>query len=172
MTSYKEKLNDINTFIFDVDGVLTNGEIILFKGEMSRTLNSRDGYAIQYAAKMGYRILIVTGGKSEEIKVRLEELGATEVCLGSSKKIDVYEKLKTKYDFEDHQALYMGDDIPYYEVMQKVGVATCPQDAVMEIKHVSHYESPYKGGHHCVRDVIEQTLRCQDKWFKEEAFIW
>lgn len=172
MTSYKEKLNDINTFIFDVDGVLTNGEIILFKGEMSRTLNSRDGYAIQYAAKMGYRILIVTGGKSEEIKIRLEELGATEVCLGSSKKIDVYEKLKTKYDFEDHQALYMGDDIPDYEVMQKVGVATCPQDAVMEIKHVSHYESPYKGGHHCVRDVIEQTLRCQDKWFKEEAFIW
>jgi 3-deoxy-D-manno-octulosonate 8-phosphate phosphatase (KDO 8-P phosphatase) len=172
MTSYKEKLNDVNTFIFDVDGVLTNGEIILFKGEMSRTLNSRDGYAIQYAAKMGYRILIVTGGKSKEVKDRLEELGATEVCLGSSKKIEVYEKLKIKYGFEDHQALYMGDDIPDYEVMQKVGVATCPQDAVMEIKHVSHYESPYKGGQHCVRDVIEQTLRCQDKWFKEEAFTW
>lgn len=172
MTSYKEKLNHVTTFIFDVDGVLTNGEIILFKGEMARTLNSRDGYAIQYAAKKGYRILIITGGKSEEIKFRLEELGATEVCLGSSIKKKVYQELKEKYQFQDSEVLYMGDDIPDYEVMQQVGVATCPQDAVMEIKHISDYQSPFNGGKHCVRDVIEQTLRCQGNWFHEEAFIW
>lgn len=172
MTSYKEKLNHVTTFIFDVDGVLTNGEIILFKGEMARTLNSRDGYAIQYAAKKGYRILIITGGKSEEIKFRLDELGATEVRLSSSNKKNVYQELKEKYQFQDEQVLYMGDDIPDYEVMQLVGVATCPQDAVMEIKHISDYQSPFNGGKHCVRDVIEQTLRCHGNWFHEEAFIW
>ena len=172
MTSYKELLNPITTFIFDVDGVLTNGDISIFKGEMVRTLNAKDGYAIQYASKMGYRILVITGGQSEEIKSRLLEIGVEEVCLSSFNKINVYNKLKEKYKFTDDQVLYMGDDIPDYEVMQKVGIATCPQDAVMEIKHISHYQSPFMGGKNCVRDVIEQTLRVQSKWFTEKAFEW
>jgi len=172
MKSYKEKLNAITTFIFDVDGVLTNGEIILFKGEMARTLNARDGYAIQYASKKNYRILIITGGKSKEIEERLLELGVTEVCLGSSNKKEVYLQLKEKYQFKDEEVLYMGDDIPDYEVMKQVGLSTCPQDAAMEIKHISDYQSPFDGGKHCVRDVIEQTLRCHENWFKEDAFLW
>ena len=170
--NYKEKLNHIKTFIFDVDGVLTNGEVHLINGEVARTLNSRDGYALQYASKVGYQIFIITGGSSEEVKKRLLDLGATEVLLKSKNKVEVYEKLKNKYNFQDGEVLYMGDDIPDYQVMQKVGVSACPQDAAVEIKQISDYQSPKNGGHHCVRDVIEQTLRVQGKWFLNEAFEW
>lgn len=172
MKSYKEKLPNINTFIFDVDGVMTNGDVLLFRDEYVRILSSRDGYALQYANKMGYRILVITGGKSERLKERLLNLGVTEVRLGSSNKVTVYEELKEKYKFTDDSVLYMGDDIPDYEVMKRVGVSACPQDAAVEIKHISDYQSPFLGGKHCVRDVIEQTLRVQDKWFKEEAHEW
>lgn len=172
MTSYKEQLNNITTFIFDVDGVLTNGSITIYNNEMVRTLSSRDGYALQYASKMGYNVFVITGGNSIQVRERLLELGCTEVILSSSIKIDSYNQLKAKYNFSDNQALYMGDDIPDYEVMKIVGLATCPQDAAAEIKAISHYQSPYNGGDKCVRDVIEQTLRVQDKWFTKEAFSW
>lgn len=172
MKSYKENLPSITTFVFDVDGVFTDGSVMLLNDEVVRTLSSRDGYAMQYAAKLGYRILIVTGGNSEAVKVRLENLGATEVCLQSKNKMEVYERLKSEYNFNDEEVLYMGDDIPDYQVMKKVKVATCPQDAAVEIKGISHYQSPIDGGKGCVRDVIEQTLRSQGKWFSEAAFEW
>lgn len=172
MKSYKEKLPAITTFILDVDGVLTDGSVQLLNDEVVRTLNSRDGYALQYAAKMGYRILIITGGNSEAVKFRLKNLGATEVRLESKNKMQVYTDLKSKYQFTNEEVLYMGDDIPDYEVMKNVHVATCPQDAATEIKHISHYQSPINGGKGCVRDVIEQTLRVQGKWFSETAFEW
>ena len=172
MKSYKENLPAITTFVFDVDGVFTDGSVMLLNNEVVRTLGSRDGYALQYAAKLGYRILIITGGNSEAVKVRLENLGATEVCLLSRNKLEVYDHLKKKYGFNDEEVLYMGDDIPDYQVMQLVKVATCPQDAAVEIKGISHYQSPINGGKGCVRDVIEQTLRVQGKWFQESAFEW
>lgn len=172
MISYKEKLNDIKTFIFDVDGVLTDGSVLLLQGEVVRTLNSRDGYALQYAAKKGYNIFIITGGNSPSVKDRLENLGAKEVVLRAKNKLDHYNRLKQDYGFEDSEVLYMGDDIPDYEVLQKVGVSTCPQDAAVEIKTICDYQSPFGGGQHCVRDVIEQTLRVQDKWFDKSSFEW
>lgn len=172
MTSYKEKLHAITTFIFDVDGVLTDGQVLLHSDDIVRTLNSRDGYALQFAAKMGYRVLIITGGHSTAVKTRLLNLGATEVCLKSSNKVEVYKQLQQKYDFTNEQALYMGDDIPDYNVMRMVGVSACPQDAAVEIKKISDYQSPYNGGHHCVRDVIEQTMRLQGQWFSDKAFEW
>ena len=172
MTSYKEKLNQITTFIFDVDGVLTNGEVILYQDEVVRTLNTRDCYAIQYAAKMGYRILIITGGHSDPLKKRLLHLGCEKVILSAENKSLEYEKLKEEYGFDDEQVAYMGDDLPDYEVMKKVGLATCPQDATVEVKEICHYQSPYNGGRHCVRDLIEQTLRVQGKWFSDQAFHW
>jgi 3-deoxy-D-manno-octulosonate 8-phosphate phosphatase (KDO 8-P phosphatase) len=172
MTSYKEKLNLITTFMFDVDGVLTNGDVMLLHNEVVRTLNSRDAYAVQYAVKMGYRVLIVTGGNSQDVKDRLIALGVQEVHLSSFNKLAVYEDIKVKHRLKDEEILYMGDDIPDYQVMTKAGVAACPQDAAIEIKHISHYHSPYNGGRHCVRDVIEQTLRVQGKWFSEQAFEW
>jgi 3-deoxy-D-manno-octulosonate 8-phosphate phosphatase (KDO 8-P phosphatase) len=172
MTSYKERLNTVNTFIFDVDGVLTDGKIILYKGDFMRSLNSKDGYAIQYASKLGYKIFIITGGNSIDVKEALEGLGVKEVHLRSSNKLNVYEDLKKKFSLNDSEVLYMGDDIPDYKVMRTVGVATCPQDACVEIKQISHYQSPVLGGNGCVRDVIEQTLRVQGKWFTEQAFEW
>ncbi|GAB5419242.1 MAG: HAD-IIIA family hydrolase [Crocinitomicaceae bacterium] len=172
MKSYKENLHDITTFVLDVDGVFTDGSVMLLNEEVVRTLNSRDGYAVQFASKMGYRILIITGGHSPSVKSRLENLGVTEVCLRSSNKVDVYNSLKKKYDFTDEEALYMGDDIPDYQVMKMVKVATCPQDAAVEIKSIAHYQSPINGGKGCVRDVIEQTLRVQKRWFNKEAFEW
>jgi 3-deoxy-D-manno-octulosonate 8-phosphate phosphatase (KDO 8-P phosphatase) len=172
MTSYKERLNTVNTFIFDVDGVLTDGKIILYKGDFMRSLNSKDGYALQYASKLGYKIFIITGGNSIDVKEALEGLGVKEVHLRSSNKLNVYKDLKEKHDLKDSEVLYMGDDVPDYNVMKTIGVATCPQDACVEIKQISHYQSPVFGGNGCVRDVIEQTLRVQGKWFTEQAFEW
>ena len=170
--NYKEGLNKITTFIFDVDGVLTNGDVILHNNGVIRTMNSRDGYAIQYAVKMGYLVLITTGGNSEEVKKRLLNLGVSEVILSSQNKLKDYLMLQKKYNFKNEEVLYMGDDIPDYQVMKLVGVSACPQDAATEIKHISDYQSPFLGGRHCVRDVIEQTLRNQQKWFSESAFEW
>lgn len=172
MTSYKEKLAKITTFIFDVDGVLTTGEVILTDGKVIRTMHSKDGYALQYARKMGFQILIFTGGNSVDVKERLLGLGINEVYLGSHTKTETYQHCKEKYGFSDEQVLYMGDDIPDYKVMQLVGVAACPQDAAVEIKNISDYQSPVLGGKGCVRDVVEQTMRVQHKWFTEESFVW
>lgn len=172
MTSYKEQLNKVTTFIFDVDGVLTNGKVMIFKDEVVRSLNSKDGYAIQYASKKGYRILIITGGNSSPVQERLLNLGCHEVILSASNKLEIYTQLKSKYNFNDDEVVYMGDDIPDYEVMKAVGLAACPQDASPEIKEICQYQSPYNGGENCVRDIIEQTLRVQDKWFDKEAFHW
>ena len=172
MTNYKQKLNNIKVFIFDVDGVLTTGDVYLIGDEMVRVFNSRDAYAIQHAAKSGYPVFIITGGSNESVQGRLLDLGVTEVRLRASNKTVVYQELKEKYGFTDEQVLYMGDDIPDYRVMELVGVSTCPQDAAVEIKALVDYQSPYNGGKHCVRDVIEQTLRVQGKWFTEEAHHW
>ena len=170
--NYKEGLNKITTFIFDVDGVITNGDIILYNDEVIRTLNSRDGYALQYANKMGYKTFIITGGDSVEVKKRLLNVGVTEVILKSRNKVKDYLILQEKYDFKNEEVLYMGDDIPDYQVMKLVGISSCPQDAAVEIKQLADYQSPFNGGRHCVRDVIEQTLRNQGKWFSEQAFEW
>lgn len=172
MISYKERLSPITTFVFDVDGVLTTGEVMLMNGSVIRTLNSKDGYAIQYAAKKGYQILIITGGNSQDVKDRLEGLGVQKVVLRSADKLVVYEQLKEEFGFTDTQALYMGDDIPDIPVMKLVGVSTCPQDAAVEVKAISHYQSPLNGGKACVRDVIEQVMRLQGKWMNEDAFHW
>lgn len=170
--SYKEKLAKVTTFIFDVDGVMTNGDVLLIGGEVVRILNSRDGYALQHARKKGYQILVITGGSSEEVKKRLEALGVNEVILKSKNKLTVYEDLKAKYSFTTEEVLYMGDDIPDYPVLKEVGVSTCPQNAAQEIKAICDYQSPYDGGKFCVRDIIEQTLRVQGKWFDRDAFEW
>ena len=172
MISYKEKLNKISTFLFDVDGVLTNGDVLLLHNEVVRTLNAKDGYALQYAVKMGFKVIIITGGNSQDVKDRLLGLGVHEVHLSSYNKLNVYNEIKERLGLVDEEVLYMGDDIPDYQVMKKVGVATCPQDAAVEIKDISHYQSPHNGGKQCVREIIEQTMRVQGKWFSESAFDW
>ena len=160
------------TFIFDVDGVLTDGKVYFLENEIMRALNSKDGYALQYACKMGYQIFIITGGYSEDLKRRLLELGIKEVHLRSSNKLKVYQELKSKYNISDKQVLYMGDDIPDIPVLKEVGVSSCPQDAAIDVKANVDYQSPYDGGKACVRDVIEQTLRLHNKWFDKDSFKW
>jgi len=172
MKSYKEILPQIKTLIFDIDGVLTDGSVFIGAEEIHRVLNSRDGYAIQYASKLDYQIFIISGGSSESVKARLLALGVKEVVMASKNKIETYNQLKEKYNFTDESVLYMGDDIPDYPIMKVVALPCCPQDAAVEIKKISRYQSPYFGGRHCVRDVIEQTLRSQKNWFKEGAFEW
>ncbi|MGM0477629.1 MAG: KdsC family phosphatase [Bacteroidota bacterium] len=170
--SYKKKLSGISTFIFDVDGVLTDGNVYLMRDEVVRSLNSRDGYAIQHAVKRGYAIYVVTGGNSTAVRDRLLKQGVKEVFLQSKNKKEVYDKLRAQVGFKDREVLYMGDDIPDYAVMQTAGVAACPQDAAVEIKAIADYQSPYPGGQHCVRDVIEQTLRVQGDWFDDDSLEW
>lgn len=163
--SYKEILEDITTFIFDVDGVLTDGTITLTSdGEMLRTMHTKDGFAMKTALDQGYNICIISGGTNEGVRVRLKGLGVTDIYLGAHNKIEQLDEYLDIYNIAPGQVLYMGDDIPDLPVMQLIGLPTCPQDAVPEIKSVSKYISHVNGGKGCVRDVIEQTLKVQGKW--------
>ena len=173
MSNYKELLSTVNTFVFDYDGVFTGGTVFLTdEGEPLRTANVKDGYAVQLANKLGYRIVIITGGRSKSVVNRFKLLKVKDVFLGAENKLEVYNEFIKKNGLKPENVLYMGDDIPDYHVMQQVGVATCPADAAEEIKEIVHYISHQKGGQGCVRDVIEQVMKVQGKWMSEEAFKW
>lgn len=166
--NYKERLKDITTFIFDVDGVLTDSSIqVSTDGEMLRTMNTKDGYALKTAIRMGYNICVISGGTNEGVRTRLKGLGITDIYLGAHVKTEQLEEYFDIYNITAENALYMGDDIPDYPVMLKVGLPCCPQDAVKEVKNIAAYVSHKKGGKGCVRDVIEQVLKVQGKWMKE-----
>jgi 3-deoxy-D-manno-octulosonate 8-phosphate phosphatase (KDO 8-P phosphatase) len=165
MENAKQKLHKISCFVFDVDGVLTNGSLILLPtGEQVRTMNIRDGYAMQLAIKQGYRIIVISGGKSEAVTMRLNTLGITDVYLGNDTKEKTLTELMNKYGLMAEHVLYMGDDIPDISAMKLCGLPTCPADAAPEIKELALYISDKKGGNGCVRDIIEQTLRLHGKW--------
>jgi 3-deoxy-D-manno-octulosonate 8-phosphate phosphatase (KDO 8-P phosphatase) len=170
--NFKEILNSIKGFAFDVDGVLSNNVILHPSGDMMRSMNIKDGYALQYAVKRGFPIAIITGGASETVKTRFLNLGITDVYMKSSNKIIDFKDFLAKHNLKPEQILYMGDDLPDYEIMSVVGAPVCPADAVEEIKSISKYVSHKTGGEGCVRDVIEQTLRVQGQWLKPEAFVW
>ncbi|MBK7214592.1 MAG: HAD-IIIA family hydrolase [Bacteroidales bacterium] len=173
MSNYREKLSRITTFIFDYDGVLSDGTIILMSnGEALRTANVKDGYAIQLAMKKGYRIAIISGAYSESVQKRFDTLKVSDVFLGVERKIEVFEQYLKDHSLEVDEILYMGDDIPDYEIMRKAGVPTCPADAAEEIKSLATYISHHTGGKGCVRDVIEQVMKVQGKWMNEDAYHW
>lgn len=173
MENFKSKLNKVKAFIFDVDGVLTDGSVVLMPdGEQVRTMNIKDGYALQLAIKKGYKIAVISGGKSEMVRKRLNGLGITDIYLGTTTKIDQYNEFISIYNLTPEEILYMGDDLPDYEVMQRIGVPTCPNDSAQEIKEISIYVSDKKGGEGAVRDVIEQVMRLHGHWFSKEGFVW
>ncbi len=173
MTNFKELLRKVKAFAFDVDGVLSSPQVLLHpEGELMRSMNTKDGYALQHAVKQGYPIAIITGGKTESVALRFKGLGVTDIYLGSTFKMDDFEDYLIKYELQPANVLYMGDDIPDYEVMQKCGIPCCPADAVEEIKSVAQYISPHSGGDGCVRDVVEQVLRLHGRWMNGEAFSW
>lgn len=167
-------LSKIKSIVFDVDGVLSAETITLAgDGEPLRTVNIKDGYAIQLAEKMGLRIAIITGGTTEAVRLRYERLGVKDIFMGSAVKVKVYDQFLSKYDLHDEDVIFMGDDIPDYEVMKRCGCPCCPADACPEIRELSLYVSQRKGGYGCARDVIEQVLRAQGKWLADNrAFGW
>lgn len=167
-------LTKIKAIAFDVDGVLSCETISLHPhGEPMRTVNIKDGYAIQLAVKLGIHVAIITGGNAASVRLRYEGLGVKDVYMGCAIKIQTYREWVAKYHLADEEVLYMGDDVPDYEVMQACGCPCCPADAVADIKAVSCYVSPRAGGQGCGRDVIEQVLRAQGKWvMNKKAFGW
>ena len=167
-------LKKIKALAFDVDGVLSAETIFMHPdGEPMRSVNIKDGYALQLAVKMGLHVAIITGGKTEAVRRRYENLGVPDVHLGCAVKIKTYEEFLCKYGLKDEEVLYMGDDIPDYEVMRRAGCPCAPSDAAPEIKEVALYISHLKGGYGCGRDVVEQVLKAQGKWLKDEkAFGW
>ena len=165
--SYKEIMNDITTFIFDVDGVLTDSSVhITPTGEMLRVMNIRDGFAMKAAVESGYHVCIISGGSNEGVRIRLQNLGIKDIHLACPDKVQNFKEYSALYDLKPEQVLYMGDDIPDYHVMKLVGLPTCPQDASPEIKEISRYISHKNGGRGAVRDVIEQVMKVQGKWME------
>ncbi|WP_396174787.1 KdsC family phosphatase [Flavobacterium sp.] len=163
--SYKELMNTITTFIFDVDGVLTDSSVhVTATGEMLRIMNIRDGFAMKAALESGYNVCIISGGNNEGVRIRLRNLGITDIHLASPDKVATFKEYIELYNIKPEQVLYMGDDIPDFHVMQLVGLPTCPQDSSPEIKAISKYISHKNGGKGAVRDVIEQVMKVQGKW--------
>jgi 3-deoxy-D-manno-octulosonate 8-phosphate phosphatase (KDO 8-P phosphatase) len=165
-----QQFKPITTFIFDVDGVLTNGILLVLNdGQLARQMNIKDGYALQLAIKKGYRVAIISGGTSDAVKERLQKLGVEDVFMKVENKQEKILTYCTLHNLKWDEILFMGDDIPDYSSMQMVGLACCPADAVNEIKQISKYISPINGGNGCARDVIEKVLKLNGHWDLESG---
>jgi len=163
--NYKEYLDNITTFIFDVDGVLAEDQLlVLSSGDLMRVMHSKDGMALKIAIKQGFNVAIISGGTNEGVRIRLDRLGVQNIYLGVSDKVKTFNDYKDLKNLNTENILYMGDDLTDYKLMQLVGLPCAPQDAVPEIKAISKYVSHKKGGQGCARDVIEQVLKVQGKW--------
>lgn len=163
--AYLELFRQVRAFVFDVDGVFTNNEVLVTEeGTLVRTMHIRDGYAIKAAVRAGYPIAIITGGKSEGVKKRFADLGVKDIYLGKTDKMDAFDEFVHLYDLNPSEILYMGDDLPDYPVMRRVGCPVCPADAAQELFPIAVYISPYAGGHGCVRDVVQQVMALQGEW--------
>jgi len=172
MAFFKEELVKIKAFVFDVDGVLsTESNLINEEGEMLRNANTKDGYAIQYAIKKGYPVAIITGGVSKGVEIRYKNLGVKDIYMGSKDKVADFNDFLTKNNLDADSVMYMGDDLPDYEVMLKVGLPVCPINSVEEIKAISAYISDLEGGRGCVRDVMEQVLKIHGNWMDTKSNI-
>lgn len=173
MSSINYDLKKIKALLFDVDGVLSSAMIPLHpNGEPMRMVNIKDGFALQLAVKKGLQVGIITGGKTEAVRIRFAGLGLQHIYMGASHKVDPFNDFLGKTGLTPDEVLFMGDDIPDYPVMKMVGLPCCPADAAPEIKQISKYISQHCGGEGCGRDVIEQVLKAQDKWMSDEAFGW
>ena len=165
MKNYKNLLPSIKTFIFDVDGVLTDGKILITnEGEFLRSFDTKDGYAMKCALVQGYKIVIISGGRNQGVEERFKELGVFDIYMGIHYKLDAFQDLLDNYDLDPETILYVGDDVPDIPVMEKVGLGCCPADAVSDVKNMADYVSHKNGGEGCVREIIEQVLRVQGKW--------
>ena len=173
MINYKEKLAPIRAFVFDFDGVMTDGSVWVYADrETVRAGNIKDGFAIQYAVKKGYLVAVISGATSASIDNRMQSLGVEQCYTGCGNKIETYEKFLEINSLTDSQVLCMGDDLPDYPLLKRAGVSTCPADAAVEIRDMVDYVSLHAGGHGAVRDVIEQVMRLHGTWFHDDAVVW
>ncbi len=167
-----QQFKNIKAFVFDVDGVLTDGSLIILPNNiMARTMNVKDGYALQLAVKKGFKVAIISGGNSVEVKERLNLLGVIDVYMNVSNKVEALGDFVGKYQLQSQDILFMGDDIPDAEVMKVVGLPCCPADAVDEIKSISQYTSTINGGKGCARDVIEKTMKLNNLWLHSHSVV-
>mgnify|MGYP000191509044 CR=1 FL=1 len=168
-----EKIIQTKAFVFDVDGVMTDGNVIATEdGHFLRNFNIKDGYAIQHAVKTGFHIAIISGGRSLGVNKRFELLGVTDIYTGQEHKEAAFLEFINKHALLPEQVIYMGDDMPDYHMMKRAGVAACPIDAAIDIQQICHYISPFAGGKGCVRDIIEKTLKLQGKWWNDHSHTW
>lgn len=168
--SYKEKLKNIKAFVFDVDGVFTDGSVYLLpEGNMCRVMNVLDGFAVVKAIKKNYPIGVITGGNDPMVKHRIHYLGIQDYYAKSHDKLADFENFKAKYQLKNEEILCMGDDIPDMEILKISGIASCPENAVSEVKDISDYISPISGGKGAVRDVIEQVMKIQGTWINDDT---
>ena len=173
MINYKEKLGPIKAFVFDFDGVMTDGSVLTYAdGEAVRAGNIKDGFAVQYAVKKGYVVAVISGATSASIDNRMHALGVEQCYTGCGDKIKTYNKFLQLNNLRDEEVLCMGDDLPDYPLLQRAGVSACPADAAVEIRDMADYVSHCNGGHGAVRDVIEQVMRLHGKWFHPDAVVW
>ena len=173
MSSIDYDLRKIRALAFDIDGVLSRVTVAVGDdGNPVRTMNVKDGYALQLAVKRGLHVAIITGGRGEAIRRRYEQLGIRDVFMDASRKTREYALFKSRHGLGDGEVLYMGDDIPDIEVMRQCGLPCCPADAAPEVRGVARYVSRRNGGEGCCRDVVEQVLKAQCQWMDEEAFGW
>ncbi len=160
-----DKFKQVKLFAFDVDGVLTDGSVyIMDSGEQVRAMNIKDGFALQLAIKKGYGIVVISGSYSEPVIKRLNKLGITDVFMKIENKLEKLQEYIFDKNISLPQVLFVGDDVPDYQVMKHAGIAASPVDAVEEIKSISAYISQYPGGRGCVRDVIEKVLKLNGDW--------
>ena len=173
MGNFKEDIVKTKAFIFDVDGVMTNGGITPIEGgtDFLRTYNAKDGYAIAYAIRRGYKVCVISGGHGNLLQSRLTRLGVTKMYLNCMDKIAAMQEFFAEYDIDPATTIYMGDDIPDLECMEMVGIPVCPADACSEVIEASRYVSEFCGGKGAVRDIVEQVLRSQDEWAKDRTGV-
>lgn len=168
--SYKEKLKDIKAFVFDVDGVFTDGSVYLLPGgNMCRVMNVLDGYAVVKAIKNNYKIGVITGGNDDQVRHRINYLGISDYYAKSSNKRIDFEDFRLKYNLKNEEILMMGDDLPDMEIMKMAGISACPKNSVPEVKEISDYISSIEGGKGAVREVIEQVMKVQGKWIEDNT---
>lgn len=168
-----ELFQNIRTFIFDVDGVLTSGNVLVTEeGHMLRSVNIKDGYALQHAVKQGYNVAIISGGNSQGMLHRFQGLGITEIYLGQKSKIEAFNKVLSDFKVIAKDVAYVGDDMPDYPVLKLAGVACCPADASADIQQICTYISPVSGGLGVARDIIESTMKLHGTWWNEDTHSW
>ena len=173
MTNLIPQMKEIKAFAFDIDGVLTKGDVLVNEeGQMLRSVNIKDGYALQHAVKQGYPIAIISGGKSEGMRKRFEGLGLQHIYLGQDHKEAAFADFLSKVNLQPQQVAYMGDDMPDLPLIQQVGLGCCPKDAAIDIKDIAQYISPNNGGEAGVRELIERVMKIQNTWFNGDSHRW